>query len=121
MFYPFRFCNFNFGKLCARVMVLFVSPTETIRRFPSCQREASVGSGSVPSFDARVIARITKRFKVDIPIKTLFESPTVAKIAEILVINGAKAINDEDLPGILGEIESLSDEETQNHLRGKNN
>ena len=58
---------------------------------------------------------------MDIPIKTLFESPTVAKIAEILVINGAKAINDEDLPGILGEIESLSDEETQNHLRGKNN
>jgi len=69
----------------------------------------------------RIIARITKRFKVDIPIKTLFESPTVAQIAEILLINGAKAINDEDLPGILGEIESLSDEETQNHLRGKNN
>jgi amino acid adenylation domain-containing protein len=69
----------------------------------------------------RIIARITTRFKVDIPIKTLFESPTVAKIAEILVINGAKVINDEDLPGILGEIESLSDEETQNHLRGKNN
>jgi amino acid adenylation domain-containing protein len=67
----------------------------------------------------RIINRVATRFKVDLPIKALFESPTVAKVGGILGID--KTINDQDLSGILDEIEPLSDEEIHKGLRDKNN
>jgi len=54
-----------------------------------------------------------------LPIKALFESPTVAKVGGILGID--KTINGQDLSGILDEIEPLSDEEIHKGLRDKNN
>ena len=68
----------------------------------------------------RIIAQVMRRFKVDLPIKTLFESPTVAKLAEIFLLAQAKTIGEQDLTRILSEVESLSDEENRNHLRDKN-
>ena len=58
------------------------------------------------------------RFKVDLPVKALFESPTIAKVAGRLVID--RTMNNQDLSGILDEIESLSDEEIHKNLRDKN-
>jgi len=69
---------------------------------------------------SRIIAQVMRRFKVDLPIKTLFESPTVAKLAEILLLAQAKTIGEQDLTRILSEVESLSDEEKRNHLKDKN-
>lgn len=59
----------------------------------------------------RIIAQAMRRFKVDLPIKTLFESPTVAKLAEIFLLAQAKTVGEQDLTRILNEVESLSDEE----------
>jgi acyl carrier protein len=65
----------------------------------------------------RISAQLMRRFKVDLPINTLFESPTVAKMAEILLLGQARTTGEEDLGRILREVESLSDEETRNHLK----
>jgi len=65
----------------------------------------------------RISAQLMRRFKVDLPINTLFESPTVAKMAEILLNERARTTGEEDLGRILREVESLSDEETRNHLK----
>lgn len=65
----------------------------------------------------RISAQLMRRFKVDLPINTLFESPTVAKMAEILLNGRPRTTGEEDLGRILREVESLSDEETRNHLK----
>jgi acyl carrier protein len=65
----------------------------------------------------RIGVQLMRRFKVDLPINTLFESPTVAKMAEILLLGQARTTGEEDLGRILREVESLSDEETRNHLK----
>ena len=67
----------------------------------------------------RIIARMAGRFKVEVPIKTLLEAPTVAQMAEILSIELAKTIGDQDLARILNEIETLSDEEIRNRFMPK--
>ncbi len=67
----------------------------------------------------RIIARMAGRFKVEVPIKTLLEAPTVAQMAEILSIELARTIGDEDLARILNEIETLSDAEIRNRFMPK--
>ncbi len=67
----------------------------------------------------RIIARVTGRFKVELPIKTLLEAPTVAQTAEALSIELARTIGDGDLARILTEIETLSDEEIRNRFMPK--
>jgi len=58
----------------------------------------------------RIISRVMRRFRADLPIKTLFESPTVAKMVEILLHGQARTIGEDELARILSEVESLSDE-----------
>ena len=67
----------------------------------------------------RIIARVAERFKVELPIKTLLEASTVAQTAEILSIELARTINDEDLARILDEIETLSDADIRNRFMRK--
>ena len=72
----------------------------------------------------RVVSRVIDRFKVELSIKSLFESGTVADMAEIIVQNQAKKVGLKDLGGMLNELEALSDEEAQRLLaaeRGKDN
>jgi len=69
----------------------------------------------------RIIARVMQRLKVNIPIRSLLESPSVASMAEYLLLARAEKIGEEDLALILREIESLSDEEIRNRLMDKNN
>lgn len=67
----------------------------------------------------RIIARVVGRFKVELPIKTLWEAPTVAQTAELLSVELASTIGDEDLARILNEIETVSDEEIRNRFMPK--
>jgi len=64
----------------------------------------------------RVISRVINSFKVELPIEFLFESPTVAKMAQIVVQNQAKKVGPEDLARMLTELETLSDEEARERL-----
>jgi len=64
----------------------------------------------------RVVSRVIDRFKVELPIKSLFESGTVADMAEIIVQNQAKKVGLKDLGRMLNELEALSDKQAQRIL-----
>ncbi len=64
----------------------------------------------------QVISRVINAFKVELPIKSLFESPTVADMAVVITENMAKKVGDEELALMLAELESISDEEARQRL-----
>lgn len=64
----------------------------------------------------RIITRVIKNFRADLPIRTLFDTPTIAQQAEQLLLRQTKAISAETLAKILNEVESLSDEEIHRRL-----
>ncbi len=64
---------------------------------------------------ARVVARVTRNFKLDLPLRTVFDSPTVAELAEM--INLRQMRREEEIADLLAELESLSDEEILSRLR----
>jgi len=64
----------------------------------------------------QVISRVINTFKVELPIKTLFDSPTVADMAMIITQYQTKMARPEDLARMLTEVKSLSDEEAQRLL-----
>ncbi len=64
----------------------------------------------------QVISRVINTFKVELPIKSLFESPTVADMAVVITENMAKKVGGEELARMLAELESISDEEAQRQL-----
>jgi acyl carrier protein len=65
---------------------------------------------------SQVISRVINTFNVELPIKSLFESPTAADMAVVITENMAKKAGDEELARMLAELESLSDEEAQRRL-----
>ncbi len=64
----------------------------------------------------QVISRVINAFKVELPIKSLFESPTVADMAVVITENMAKKAGDKELARMLTELESISDEEARQRL-----
>jgi non-ribosomal peptide synthetase component E (peptide arylation enzyme) len=64
----------------------------------------------------RVISRVINTLKIDLPVKSLFESPTVADMAMVITQNQSKKFGEEKLACMLTELESLSDEEARQHL-----
>ena len=64
----------------------------------------------------QVISRVINTFKVELPIKTLFDSPTVADMTMIITQNETKKAGQEELARMLTELEALSDEEAQRLL-----
>ncbi len=64
----------------------------------------------------QVISRVINAFKVELPIKSLFESPTVADMTVVITENMAKKAGGEELARMLAELESISDEEARKRL-----
>jgi amino acid adenylation domain-containing protein len=64
----------------------------------------------------RVISRVIEVFQLELPLKALFDSPTVAEMANIIAINQARTASHEDLDRMLKEVEAMSEEKTQNLL-----
>ncbi|MCZ6626467.1 MAG: AMP-binding protein, partial [Deltaproteobacteria bacterium] len=64
----------------------------------------------------RVISRVINTIKVEVSIKSLFESPTVADMAVVITENMAKKAGGEELARMLAELESISDEEARQRL-----
>ena len=64
----------------------------------------------------QIISRVIDRFRVELPVKSLLEAPTVAEMAVVIVQNQAKKAGEEELNRMLAELEALSDEEAQQLL-----
>ncbi len=65
---------------------------------------------------SRVIARVIKHFRLEIPLQSLFSSPSVAEMAAVINDHQRKKLSGKELEQILTEVESLSDEEAQKRL-----
>jgi amino acid adenylation domain-containing protein len=69
------------------------------------------------SLDAtRIISRILATLRFDLPIKALFQSPTIAEMAAILENHLPEDRVKEDLTRLLSEIEQLSDSEVESQI-----
>ena len=68
----------------------------------------------------QVVSRIQEEFGVSLPLRTLFEFPTIdgiaGKIAELQLEEHLDEENDEELSALLDELEDLSEEEVQKLL-----
>jgi acyl carrier protein len=63
----------------------------------------------------QVVSRIRKTFNKDIPLRTIFDSPTIAKLAGAIEV--AAYADTADLQSELDLLESLSDEEAERLLQ----
>jgi hypothetical protein len=64
----------------------------------------------------RIVTRVMKKFRTDLPIRILFDTPTIAQQAEQLLLRQTNTISAETLAKLLNEVESLSDEEIHRRL-----
>ncbi len=59
----------------------------------------------------RVVSEVVRQFQLEIPLKSLFESPTVAQMAKIIEEHQEKGITDAELDRLLTDIEALQEED----------
>jgi acyl carrier protein len=64
----------------------------------------------------RVVSKVIKKFQLEIPLQSLFQSPTVAEMAAVITESHGKELGEKDLDRILTELESRSDEEAKRLL-----
>ncbi len=62
---------------------------------------------------SRVIARVIQAFHLELPVKALFDSPTVADMAKVISENEEKPACQKEIERLLSEVEAMSDEEAQ--------
>ena len=70
-----------------------------------------LGGHSLAAF--RVISRVIQTFQLELPVKALFDAPTLAEMAAIIEQNQAKWANETELTQLLREVEAMSEEEAQ--------
>ncbi len=63
----------------------------------------------------QVISRVIHAFRVELPLRSLFESPTVADMAVAITQSQAKAADPGDIERMLAELETLSDNEASEY------
>ena len=67
----------------------------------------------------RIISRLKATFQVDFPLRILFESPTIAEIAEEIDQRLARRMEPSEMKELLDKLEDISDEEAQRFFDGK--
>ena len=64
----------------------------------------------------RVVSRVIKHFQLELPLQSLFQSPTVAEMAAVITHNQAKQASDEELAQMLREVDAMTEEEAQRRV-----
>jgi hypothetical protein len=67
----------------------------------------------------RILSRVFKKYQLELPVQSLFQTPTIAGMAEVISRAQAKQLDGGDLALILAELESLSEEQAQQSLSRK--
>ena len=62
---------------------------------------------------SRVISRVIQSFQLDVPIKALFEAPTVAKMATVISEGLIQQATDADLARLLSEVDPMTEADAQ--------
>jgi acyl carrier protein len=65
---------------------------------------------------SRVISRVIQTFQLELPIKALFDAPSVAEMAAIITQHQAKRASDTELAQMLREVEAMTEEEAQRRV-----
>jgi amino acid adenylation domain-containing protein len=65
---------------------------------------------------SRVISRVLQKFKLNLPLKALFDAPTVARMADVIRQNQTDRIDGAALEQMLRLVETMTDEEAQRTL-----
>jgi amino acid adenylation domain-containing protein len=65
----------------------------------------------------RIVSRVIATFQTEIPLRSLFQSPTVAEMAVVISRYEIKKIGENELAKILDELESLGEEETRSLVK----
>jgi amino acid adenylation domain-containing protein len=65
----------------------------------------------------QVISRVRQAFQMDLPLRTIFEEPTIEELTMAIMKKLSERGGGEEMALILTEVESLSDEETKNLLK----
>lgn len=61
----------------------------------------------------RVVSRVFAQYQLEIPLRSLFQSPTIDAMAAVITAHQGKTLDDGRLANILNELASLSDAEAQ--------
>jgi amino acid adenylation domain-containing protein len=61
----------------------------------------------------RVVSQVIKKFQLELPLQSLFQSPTVAEMATVINEYREKRLTEEELERILTELELMSEEEAK--------
>jgi acyl carrier protein len=62
---------------------------------------------------SRVVSRVIQQFQLEIPLQTLFDSPTIAAMAAVITAHQGKTLDEQGFSTLLNELDSLSDEEAK--------
>jgi acyl-coenzyme A synthetase/AMP-(fatty) acid ligase/acyl carrier protein len=65
---------------------------------------------------SQVISRVIQTFQIELPVKALFDAPTVADMALIVEQNHTNRASQAELARMLSEVEAMTDLEAQQHL-----
>ena len=68
----------------------------------------------------RVVSRVIQTFQLELQVKALFDSPTVAEMAILITQNESKRASEVDLAQMLRELEAMTEEEVQKLLTDEN-
>ena len=113
------------GKSRPNLATPFVQPTTDVERKLTAVWQEVLALDEVGIHDnffelgghslaaTRIIARTIKTFQFDLPIKALFDSPTVADMAVLISQNQSKRANQKSLAQLLRELEAMSDDEAE--------
>jgi acyl carrier protein len=61
----------------------------------------------------RVVSQVIKQFRLELPLQSLFQSPTVAEMAAVIEECREKRLSEDELERLLSEVESMSEEEAK--------
>jgi surfactin family lipopeptide synthetase C len=64
----------------------------------------------------RIVSQVMKTFRLELPPRALFDSPTVADMALIVTQNQVKNVGEEKFADLVRELEAMSEEEARNVL-----